>query len=396
MAMVMAPTGYASPHVSLHVVGLDTVGYDKVNWAFKVEVRCFDSLCPELDWHVRIAAQNGHGQLDESILEKECDLTVPVIGGVANVKELQFCKLSSKNGGFFRLHLSLVCGSGAPVATAISEKITIKCLRMRCDEKIGHDSLSPDDPLNRMPKIGKGYATKFADHGIHTVADLAKINLSTEGLPYLKALLKSIRANRGSLTMPKLKEHIRAAKAAMRRCDQASASDSPSPTATDSGYAALARLAEADSGAIPLPVQAATSGCMPQPRCGGAVSMDTVVGDLAGKDVLSAMPVDKPGPSTVVVGHKEAVVCCMTAGQHDGQQEEQSLNSNTPTAHPFDETLFSMINENYFDDCDMSAHDNWNTPSAAADGWTLTTDSLTTDYGAELSSSSLSRCGDMI
>lgn len=199
-------------------------------------------------WRINVTASNGHGNRDDGILDPDA-VTFPIDeSGVATIVGLKFRKVTSQEGGHFVCHFTVTASS--PLSEHISvdsNHINVRCQRMKCEGKAdGEADLRPDDPIGRIPGIGKGYSRKWKALGFHTVRDLLRIDVSPASRPDRLAVLGQLRKGRGALTEVRLVEYL---ELAHRVCSRLDTSLSPSNMAP-CGVAALSALSADPVGAI--------------------------------------------------------------------------------------------------------------------------------------------------
>jgi predicted flap endonuclease-1-like 5' DNA nuclease len=207
--------------LSLKIVGLDTRWYTKRPMApFQIQlVDGSDKIVHTSDsddYSVVVHLVSGHGVVVDQYLANSDDLTFPIIDGRADISSLRFLAVSSRNGGHFRLQF---CANGPKVVTsAESDDIEILSERLKNEHKAESIlNLHADDALVRVPGIGKKYAQKLSQQGLHTIRDLANIDSSPEARTRRLDILAAVRRDRGALTEAKLVEMLRDAKAVVKR-----------------------------------------------------------------------------------------------------------------------------------------------------------------------------------
>jgi len=163
------------------------------------------------DLHLR--AINGYDHYDDSILDPD-SRCFPFVDGVATISGLRFAKVTSQQGGWFRLEFS--CTASVPFT---SQRIIIRCNRMKSDAKAETEAeLHPDDDICRISGMGKSYSKRWKELGFHCVRDLAKVDMSASTRTARRVLLEKLRKDRGSLTEDRLNKLIALAHRVVRRC----------------------------------------------------------------------------------------------------------------------------------------------------------------------------------
>merc|ERR1712226_1405143 len=156
-------------------------------------------------WRLHVSTINGHDQVDDSVLDQE-HCVFPVCNGVASISGLKFTKITSQNGGWFRLLFNLRPNRSRSSTALLSHeslsKVVVRCYRMKCESKLSEADLKPDSDLRMLKGLGKAYVARWNKLGFHTIADLAKVDRRCRKARH--DLLTKLRRNRGSLTEPKL------------------------------------------------------------------------------------------------------------------------------------------------------------------------------------------------
>eukprot|EP00299_Pterocystis_sp_00344_P008281 c3073_g1_i1.p1 GENE.c3073_g1_i1~~c3073_g1_i1.p1 ORF type:complete len:384 (-),score=60.98 c3073_g1_i1:124-1275(-) len=210
------------PKLKLQILGLTTKWFTRCPLpSFQVRLideatgKCFTNtegytLCVRL--------MSGIGQAADELLMSSEALQFPVMSGEVDVAGVRFLAVSSRNGGHFNLKFVITPNIMEPV---LSEPIAIRSERLKNENKAqSMNELTPDDPIARVPGIGKKYATKFAEQGLHTVRDLANVDTSPCGRSRRLDILNAVRRDRGALTEAKLVELLREARSVVKREDE--------------------------------------------------------------------------------------------------------------------------------------------------------------------------------
>jgi len=164
-------------------------------------------------WKVMVSVIDGN---DVDASDKVCDVVrnhlYEIVDGCTSIVGLRFLTVSSKCGGHYRVVIRLVCSSSNEITQSttsfISENIQILSYRLFHVPKVENEALLQDDPISKMKGIGTLTSKRFAELGIKTVAQLARIDADYLGDQGCSLLLNHLRKNRGSLTRPKLYEYI--------------------------------------------------------------------------------------------------------------------------------------------------------------------------------------------
>lgn len=151
-------------------------------------------------WTLSVRLMCGSNQFVDHFLSTPTSGFV-ITSGRAIISGLRFNAVSSRNGGYFRLHFAIP-SCVANVNPIFSSDFRVLSERLKSEGKVSSLlELSPADPLSRAPGIGKKYAARMAEHDIATVQDLAEMDDKKR-----KGLLESIRKDRGALTESRLTE----------------------------------------------------------------------------------------------------------------------------------------------------------------------------------------------
>lgn len=162
---------------------------------------------------------SGHGVIIDQFLCHSDSLQFPIIEGEADIAGLKFLAVSSRHGGHFKLRFEVSgCQDGESCEPLETDEIQVLSERLKNENKAETLlDLSADDPLVRVPGIGKKYATKLIEQGLKTVRDLAAIDTSPSARPKRLEILNAVRRERGALTEAKLVEMLRDARAVVKR-----------------------------------------------------------------------------------------------------------------------------------------------------------------------------------
>jgi hypothetical protein len=205
--------------LTMKLVGLETKWYTKRSLT-PFQVHLVDSagdLYTKTDGYILcVHLLSGHGvQVDHYLANAEA-LQFPFVDGIADVAGLRFLAVSSRNGGHFRFQFTTK--GNIPVNALNSEELHVLSERLKNEHKAESIlDLGPDDPLVRVPGIGKKYAAKLSEQGLVTVRDLADIDSSPSARGKRLDILNSVRKDRGALTEAKLVELLRDARTVVKR-----------------------------------------------------------------------------------------------------------------------------------------------------------------------------------
>jgi hypothetical protein len=137
----------------------------------------------------------------------------PVVNGSATVTGIRFRAVSSKCGGYFQIVVSATCPDPELIPKPVlTSNIQVLSYRLYHAPKVPYESLRPDDSISKMKGIGSLYAKRLQALGIERVSQLAAIDINTMGEQGIKALLGTIRKDRGALTPAKLTDYIQQAR----------------------------------------------------------------------------------------------------------------------------------------------------------------------------------------
>jgi len=168
-----------------------------------------------------------HGSLLDAYLTHPGGLIFPVENGIAVVTGLKFTAVSSRHGGNFKLKFVV---SGLDGVEPVSEDIQVLSERLKSESKADTLlDLCAEDPLYRVPGIGKKYASKLSEQGLVTVRDLADVDMSPAARPKRLEILNAVRRDRGALTEAKLVEMLRDARAVVKREREDEMDTEPAP-----------------------------------------------------------------------------------------------------------------------------------------------------------------------
>ena len=93
------------------------------------------------------------------------------------VFNLRYGKVSSVNGGAFRLRATMVDAFDNVLGICMSDPIVVKSERLHMNPKRPSlDHVVASDPIVCVPGIGKKYSDRFIALGVHTVADFVSIS----------------------------------------------------------------------------------------------------------------------------------------------------------------------------------------------------------------------------
>eukprot|EP00299_Pterocystis_sp_00344_P013357 c6535_g1_i1.p1 GENE.c6535_g1_i1~~c6535_g1_i1.p1 ORF type:complete len:369 (+),score=45.52 c6535_g1_i1:58-1164(+) len=205
---------------TLQIVGLETRWYTKRPLT-PFRVRVIDSrgnLFTDTEGYtVCVHLISGHEiQVDQYLANAET-LQFPLVSGEADITGVRFLAVSSRNGGHFNMKFTVTPTLVEPM---LSEPINVLSERLKNEHKAESIlDLNADDSLARVPGIGKKYAAKLAEQGLHTVRDLARIDTSPGARNQRLDILNAVRRDRGALTEAKLVELLRDAKVVAKRED---------------------------------------------------------------------------------------------------------------------------------------------------------------------------------
>jgi len=190
-------------------------------------------------WKVMVSVVDGN---DNDASDKVCDVVrnhlYEIVDGCTSIVGLRFLTVSSKCGGHYRVVIRLVSASSNEITQSttpfISENIQILSYRLFHVPKVENEALFQDDPISKMKGIGTLTSKRFAELGIKTVAQLAKIDADYLGDQGCSLLLNHLRKNRGSLTRPKLYEYIAMARDIVDRSAKCGNQQTQVPTSPQS------------------------------------------------------------------------------------------------------------------------------------------------------------------
>eukprot|EP00298_Acanthocystis_sp_HF-20_P013177 c20240_g1_i1.p1 GENE.c20240_g1_i1~~c20240_g1_i1.p1 ORF type:complete len:561 (-),score=244.90 c20240_g1_i1:6-1688(-) len=164
-------------------------------------------------WTLSVSLLDGFGQNVSDLLTGRAlsdNHLFTVNQGRSSVGGIRFSKVSSKNGGFFQLVISLVFPDSirSTVAPCSSGKIQVLSYRLYHAPKVPMNKLRGSDPVARMKGIGSLYAQRLAALGIERVEQLAQINIENMGTEECQKLVENLRKDRGAMTPAKLMQYI--------------------------------------------------------------------------------------------------------------------------------------------------------------------------------------------
>jgi predicted flap endonuclease-1-like 5' DNA nuclease len=149
-------------------------------------------------------------------------IAFPFHDGKAVVSGLRFSAVSSRNGGSFYFDFSVKASADAQLSQGVKTKSPeFRVLSERLKNEAKAESifdLQADAPLARVPGIGKKYAARMTEFGLHTIQDLAAMNLMDPAIR--KQLLDIVRRERGALTEIKLDALCRDAQLVVANSDE--------------------------------------------------------------------------------------------------------------------------------------------------------------------------------
>lgn len=173
-------------------------------------------------WQLRVTLSDGYGHNALDTLSGQAashGFTYTLTGGRATITGLRFTAVSSKRGGHFQLGLEVISPSDAASAVDVCypAKVQVLSYRLYHSPKVALDRLSPSDSLSKVRGIGSLYAKRFANMGVHTVGQLAELNVSSMDEATRKAMLEALRRDRGAMTMAKLENYVNQARSILGR-----------------------------------------------------------------------------------------------------------------------------------------------------------------------------------
>eukprot|EP00301_Raphidiophrys_heterophryoidea_P002377 c11104_g1_i2.p1 GENE.c11104_g1_i2~~c11104_g1_i2.p1 ORF type:complete len:633 (-),score=160.90 c11104_g1_i2:101-1759(-) len=185
-----------------------------------VEAESFQAFQEADGWEMSIRLIDGYGRyMDDKLYNNSGGIArgVVVHKGTARVAGLRFHAVSSKNGGHFKLQFEI----GAPYITESivcqTPNITILSTRLYHNPKSSLEKLLPSDGLSRMPGIGKLYAERFEQAGIHSIGALAQLDFGAMTCNEQSQFMEKLRKDKGTMTKQKLDDYILQAKDVMQR-----------------------------------------------------------------------------------------------------------------------------------------------------------------------------------
>jgi len=168
------------------------------------------------DWKVQIRLIDGNGRYVDDKLGDDKAKMQYLKEGVAEVTGLRFKKVSSKNGGFYRLEASVIAPDAVSqqVRAVRSDKITILSCRLFNCRKRSISKLHPTDSVSKLPGIGRAYGERLTVLGISTLQDLASLPVGDDSVSKQRRheILDRIRKDKGIMVDSKFVSHIKTAK----------------------------------------------------------------------------------------------------------------------------------------------------------------------------------------
>lgn len=173
-------------------------------------------------WQLKVSLVDGYGRDAMDALGGQAashGFKYTLTGGRATITGLRFTAVSSKRGGHFQLAVSVVSPEEAKLAvdTCYASRVQVLSYRLYHSPKVALDRLSPSDSLSKVRGIGSLYAKRFANMGIHTVGQLAEVDVQSMDDATQKSILEALRRDRGAMTLAKLENYVMQARSILGR-----------------------------------------------------------------------------------------------------------------------------------------------------------------------------------
>lgn len=173
-------------------------------------------------WQLKVTLVDGYGRDAMDALGGQSashGFKYTLTGGRATITGLRFTAVSSKRGGHFQLAVSVVSPDDAKsvVETCYASRVQVLSYRLYHSPKVALDRLSPSDSLSKVRGIGSLYAKRFANMGIHTVGELAEVDVQSMDDTTQKTILEALRRDRGAMTLAKLENYVLQARTILGR-----------------------------------------------------------------------------------------------------------------------------------------------------------------------------------
>jgi len=174
-------------------------------------------------------------------------LRFPLVHGQATIAGMKFMQSSYAYGRHFFLELTLCSAKGpitcVPKVRSLPIRVTTKTNR-----KQSVSSLCGDDDISRIAGLGGVYVDKLRLLNIHTVRDLASVDLAPENF---QTVVQCVRKARGIMTEQKLLEMVQSARAA---CGYSVSSSPSSPVTSiqDTPKSSSSSIPQSVVGVVPL------------------------------------------------------------------------------------------------------------------------------------------------